>query len=62
MGVFMHNIGVYIHIPFCKRICSYCDFCKVYYDKKWTLNYLNALKKEIEKRYMDEEIKTLYIE
>ena len=21
--------AVYIHIPFCKTICSYCDFCKV---------------------------------
>ena len=23
----------YIHIPFCKKICSYCDFCKVLYNK-----------------------------
>ena len=23
----MNRIGVYIHIPFCKRKCNYCDFC-----------------------------------
>lgn len=24
---FMKNIGIYIHIPFCKSKCLYCDFC-----------------------------------
>ena len=52
---------IYIHIPFCKSICSYCDFCKVVYNKKWTLPYLDALKKEIEDKYENEEVKTLYI-
>ena len=36
-------LGVYIHIPFCKNICSYCDFCKMYYNKKWINQYLNEL-------------------
>ena len=37
---------VYIHIPFCKNICSYCDFCKMYHLPKFTENYFEALKKE----------------
>ncbi len=52
---------VYIHIPFCKSICSYCDFCKMFYDKNIANTYLDNLKKEIEEYYEDEEINTLYI-
>ncbi|MDO5003826.1 MAG: radical SAM family heme chaperone HemW [bacterium] len=51
----------YIHIPFCAKICSYCDFCKVLYDKKFITNYLNALDLEISKIYNNEELETIYI-
>lgn len=51
----------YIHIPFCKTICSYCDFCKFYYNKKWIKKYLNNLKKEIDLYYSGETLKTIYI-
>lgn len=53
--------SVYIHIPFCSNICSYCDFPKLYYNKKWIDDYLNALEKEINKRYKNELIETIYI-
>ena len=29
------SLGLYIHIPFCNSICSYCDFCKIFYNKKY---------------------------
>ncbi len=51
----------YIHIPFCKTICSYCDFCKRFYHPKQVSTYLEALKKEIATFYQGETLRTLYI-
>lgn len=53
--------SVYIHIPFCNNICSYCDFPKLYYNKSWTNKYLDSLDKEIIDRYKGELIDTIYI-
>lgn len=53
--------SIYIHIPFCRSICSYCDFCKMFYNPKWAHDYLVCLKEEVEDQYMGEEIDTLYI-
>ena len=53
--------SAYIHIPFCTDICTYCDFCKVYYDKKYISIYLDSLKTEIESRYKKEILDTIYI-
>ncbi len=53
--------SAYIHIPFCKQICAYCDFCKMNYKKEWVEDYLNTLETEIESKYNFEELETLYI-
>lgn len=53
--------AVYIHIPFCKHICSYCDFCKVLHIDSFVDNYLEALQREINENYDGERIKTIYI-
>lgn len=55
----MHS--VYIHIPFCRQLCSYCDFCKNYYEENIADNYLEALEKEIIHDYNGETIETIYI-
>ena len=54
-------MSVYIHIPFCTHICSYCDFPKLLKNDEWIDKYLIALENEIKKNYRGEKIKTLYI-
>lgn len=53
--------SVYVHIPFCNHICSYCDFPKVLKIDSFVSDYLETLKSEIENSYDGEIIKTLYV-
>ena len=53
--------AVYIHIPFCKSICSYCDFCKVLIKDEWVSSYLKALSNEVDEFYLGDEVKSIYI-
>lgn len=39
--------SLYIHIPFCSEICSYCDFVKVYKNDDLIDRYLEVLESEI---------------
>lgn len=55
--------GIYIHIPFCRQKCHYCNFFSVA-TTRWKLPYIEALLKEIELRkdYLDgETVKTIYL-
>ena len=46
--------------PFCESICSYCDFCKVYYDQKQSDLYLQRLNEELS-QIEQYHLKTIYI-
>lgn len=55
--------GIYIHIPFCKRRCIYCDFFSTTQSEK-KAEYVHALVRELEMRkdYVgEEEIETIYL-
>ncbi|MBR4339418.1 MAG: radical SAM protein [Bacteroidales bacterium] len=43
------NLGLYVHIPFCKSICNFCPYCKTFYRKEQCDRYIDALIKEIHK-------------
>jgi len=54
--------GIYIHIPFCKKICSYCDFYRIILPEDYSL-FIDALLSEAEMRqkYLaDEVVSTIY--
>ena len=54
--------GLYLHIPFCKSKCAYCNFFSIVSEKQ-RADFLDALKKEAELRkdYLGGEvIKTIY--
>ena len=56
----METRSLYVHIPFCESICSYCDFCKVYYDQKQSDLYLQRLNEELS-QIEQHHLKTIYI-
>ena len=45
-GVTLEVKSAYIHIPFCVRICTYCDFNKYFIDKQPVDEYIAALIKK----------------
>ncbi|MEG2000513.1 MAG: radical SAM protein [Evtepia sp.] len=41
------QLGLYVHIPFCKQLCSFCPYCKVLYHEKTCDTYIDYLIREI---------------
>lgn len=59
----MEKIGIYIHIPFCKKKCFYCDFTAFQNLESWIDSYFENLKKEIilYQKNMKVEVDSIYI-
>lgn len=52
--------SLYIHIPFCEHICSYCDFPKLVGLEELKKSYLLMLFKELD-RLLERSFKTVYV-
>jgi oxygen-independent coproporphyrinogen-3 oxidase len=61
------DVGVYVHVPFCERICPYCDFAVVAARRlapEQEQTYVDALATELERRRADfagRRLATLYL-
>lgn len=62
----MKNLGIYIHIPFCKKKCNYCDFISYSQNEENQKQYIDSLIKSIEsakqqKSFENYIVNTIYI-
>ncbi len=56
------ELGIYIHIPFCKQKCYYCDFISFANKDKKQEQYIDAVKKEIDTYQLEKyNVTTIYI-
>lgn len=59
----MKDLGLYVHIPFCKSKCQYCDFCSFVHAEEHMEAYVRALTAEIRKAarvYGNRPVSTVY--
>ncbi|MBN1776915.1 MAG: radical SAM family heme chaperone HemW [Clostridiales bacterium] len=56
------QMSLYVHFPFCRSKCVYCDFCSFAADDSVIEGYCASLTKEMElaAQYTDAEIQTVY--
>ena len=57
----MKKFGIYVHIPFCKKKCKYCDFISFSCFEEKEEEYVNCLIKEIENKKCSNVVSTIYI-
>ena len=43
LKIVKEELGIYVHIPFCKQKCLYCDFVSFAKSEMWEKEYIQAL-------------------
>ena len=56
----MVQAGIYLHIPFCRSRCSYCDFATGMYESATADRYVRALVQEIARAEAFRTVDTIY--
>ncbi|MBM4429149.1 MAG: radical SAM protein, partial [Chloroflexi bacterium] len=44
----LDEVGLYLHIPFCRQICPYCPYNKELYDQNLAKRYARAVMREVD--------------
>jgi oxygen-independent coproporphyrinogen-3 oxidase len=57
------SLGIYIHFPFCRSRCSYCDFATGLYETAAATRYVNAVVRELSQAdvLVDRTVDTIYL-
>ncbi|MFW9967112.1 MAG: radical SAM protein [Candidatus Thorarchaeota archaeon] len=58
--IITEHLGLYIHVPFCERLCAFCPFHRVLYDEQLKDKYIEGLMKEIETRFLEGDVEWVY--
>jgi oxygen-independent coproporphyrinogen-3 oxidase len=52
---------LYVHIPFCNSICTYCDFVRYVRNDQTKEEYVNKIIEQIKHQYKNHKFSTIYI-
>lgn len=44
----LKNVGLYLHVPFCKNLCPFCPYNRIEYDEELFSKYVEAVCQEID--------------
>lgn len=53
--------SLYLHVPFCAGICSYCAFMHVRYQQELVQPWLQAIARELQAENVNRQLRTLYL-
>jgi len=56
----MKNLGIYVHIPFCRKKCNYCDFFSLGNNEDLIDNYITQLINEINSTHINKLVDTIF--
>ena len=60
MAAVMKPAGLYVHVPFCLKKCSYCSFCSIEHDPGMETGYRAAVLSELKQKTRGADLRTFY--